>query len=132
MVKIISVFFDYIYYRLAKLYFKTDGARSLTPLVLITLVQIFIFIDIISLINFEVWLKFVSKERLSFAKWVYAIVYFLLLYLNYRRYKDKFEIFNERWNGESKRVKIIKGSLILLFLISVIAFSGILLSIRNS
>ncbi len=77
-------------------------------------------------------MKIVSKERLSFTKWIYAVVYFLLVIYNYRRYKVKYESFHERWGGEPKKIRIIKGILIIFFILSVIAFSGILLNLRNS
>lgn len=128
----IFYFFDYIYYRLAKLYFKTEGKGSIAPIALITLIQIFICIDFLSLVYFEILSKAFSRQTVGLSKFLYVIVAILLLIYNYRRYKDKFCSFNERWNRETKRVKITKGIMIFLFIISVIAFSGILLNMRNS
>jgi hypothetical protein len=132
MKQIIMSFFDYIYYRLAKLYFKTDGKDSIAPIAILTLTQIFICIDLLSLFYAEVLAKAFSMSTLGLSKFLYVIVAILLLIYNYRRYKNKFNLFNERWNGEPKKVKISKGILILIFIISVIAFSGIHLNIRNS
>ncbi len=132
MAKKIFDFFDYIYYRLARLYFKTDGKDSIAPIALLTLIQIFICIDFLSLIYFEILSKAFSKPTLRLSKFLYVFVAILLLIYNYSRYKDKFNSFDDKWNGETKGVKITKGIMILLFIISVIAFSGILLNVHNS
>lgn len=128
----IFVFFDYIYYRLAKLYFKTDDKNSIAPIALITLTQIFICIDLFSLFFSGILSKAFNKPTLGLSKFLYVIMAFILLIYNYRRYKDKFNSFNERWNEESKRLKIIKGIMILMFITLVISFSGILLNMHNS
>ena len=132
MAKKIFDFFDYIYYRLARLYFKTDGKDSIAPIALLTLIQIFICIDFLSLIYFEILSKAFSKPTLRLSKFLYVFVAILLLIYNYSRYKDKFNSFDDKWNERTKGVKITKGIMILLFIISVIAFSGILLNVHNS
>ena len=119
-------FFDYIYYRAAKLYNKTDGPSSIAPEALITLTQLFILIDIISIF----YPGFLTHTNIS--KLIYVLAAVIVFYFNHKRHKGKFDVYDNRWKNELKKTKIIKGLLIILFIIATIAFSGILLNIRNS
>lgn len=132
MLKNILRFFDYIYYRLGRLYFKTDGKDTIAPIAILTVMQIFLFIDFMSIFFSEALAKALSKSNLGISKYLYIIVAIFLFVYNYKRYKHRYDSLDKQWKEESKKVRIIKGLLITFFLISVVAFSGILLNIRNS
>jgi len=129
MLKKVSVLFDYLYYRLGKLYFKTEGKSTLAPVYIIALSEILIFMDIMFCIYLIFCNRSVSKtfvhQYLHQIELLYAIAFVLLTMYNYKRYKNKYELFREKWQGESKSTKVVKGLLIVSFLIFIISFIGI-------
>jgi RHS repeat-associated protein len=118
MLKSITSWFDYIYYRSSLTYrfFKDDGILS--PTLVVVVIKGILVIDV----GVLVLKSFTNQEfidRTSNAQSSVAIVLMLLiLYLDYNRYKDKFELFHEMWKDESKRQRILKGFLVFLSFIA--------------
>jgi len=131
MFKKVSTLFDYSFYRLASVYNKTDGNNSLPPIVIISLVQIFAFIDLLSILYLGLLDREERLEIFSIAKYVFIVVYLITVYLNYRKYKDKYYKYLEKWRNESRAKKIVNMTLILLLYAFIITFTGILTSVFN-
>ena len=121
--KIVMRFFDYIFYRTYKLFDRKGDDISIEKATNIMVVLLgFILIDIFVLIRrifeFELNLKY-------FNKWAWGLLIALIIRIfMHMRYKKKFNfyysIFNDWWGKEKEKSRIIKGWLIVLFIIVVV------------
>lgn len=122
--------FDYIFYRLAKVYYKTDGPKSFGPFVILSLIQVFLIINLILLIEFNGVLDFITKKS-DISKIFYLIIFFLFMFLNFKRYKHKFNLLDQKWKSQARKHKIINDLLILIAVLFLILFSGFLINLRS-
>lgn len=110
-------YFDYVYYRMAKAYYKRDGNDAIRSLIGIAMIQV---LTILSPILFVLRL-FLEREELraygKHMKYTTLIVFLGLLIYNSFKYKNKYEIYSEIWKNEPKRIRIYKGILVVLSLI---------------
>lgn len=106
-------FFDYHYYRVAKFYYKRDGADATTALISVSAVQAWIIINI---------LLFFKESFFQDIKFKYGWVIFLIIMIgvliyNKVKYKNKYSELRNRWINEEKNDKTIKGVMIILIII---------------
>ncbi len=111
-------FFDYIYYRITKTYFKWDGRTGGTAIVLITVMQVFFLFDVYVMLT-----RFAFDIRLMLRPYAQQIVYcamaifIVIFFLNYRKYNGSYSKMKAYWNDESAKHYIINGFLVLLALV---------------
>ena len=112
MLKFISDWFDYIYYRSSLTYrfFKDDG--NLSPTLVVVVIKGIFAIDI-GVLALKIFTnqEFINRTS-SATNSVTAVVGLLILLLDYNRYKDKFDVFHEKWKDESRNQRILKGFLV--------------------
>jgi hypothetical protein len=104
-------FFEYFFYRIAKLNFKKDyilAAMSVTGVQFIILLNFYLFI----ISSFDTIGKGSGNETL-----IISILFFALAFYNYRLYDGKYRVFDERWKNESKKKKIVGMIIVILFII---------------
>ena len=120
-----NFFFDYIYYRITKAYFKWDGRKGITSIIAIAMIQMVIFLIIVALLS----LMFYNTKEISTApntvKYVLVLPYFLFSYFAFRKYRNKYNKYKIHWGNETKSVKVFKGigvvfSLILPWLVLIL------------
>lgn len=114
MLKFISDWFDYIYYRSSLTYrfFKDDG--NLSPTLVVVAIKGIFAIDI-GVLALKIFTNQDFIDRTASARTSVTIaVVLLILYLDYNRYKDKFELLHEKWKDESKIQRVLKGFLVFL------------------
>ena len=110
-------FFDYIYYRLYKFYYKWDGEHGITAVMGVSMIQALI---IGSIIVGCARLFFSNSELIQQTKvlgYSGVIILFLIIWYNYKKYKGKYLEFTRRWNGEPKKRRLFKGILVIFFLV---------------
>ena len=112
-----SFFFDYIYYRITKAYFKWDGRKGITSIVAIAMVQMVLLMIVVSLLS----LTFYTTEEISNApnayKYTLVLPYLLFSFLAFRKYENKYNQFKKHWKDEIKEVRILKGFGVFLSLL---------------
>lgn len=112
-----NFFFDYIYYRITKFYFKWDGRTGGTAIVAISMIQTLIVGDI------AVFLVRLFVDRSDTASYSKAIGYFFAIMLiffvlyNYRKYNGRYNKFRSVWKEETREKKLIKGFLVIASLV---------------
>lgn len=110
-------YFDYVYYRMTKAYYKWDGNGAITSLIGIAMIQT---LTILSPIFFVLRLFFERVELRAYnkhMKYALSVVFIgFLIYDNYK-YKDKYEVYREIWKDEPKKTRIYKGILVIFSLI---------------
>ncbi|NQZ76081.1 MAG: hypothetical protein HRT61_08220 [Ekhidna sp.] len=105
--------FDYMFYRIAKRYYKTDGSFAMRGIGIVSLAQVFVLIDtgIIALFPFISFSEFKSLavfQSIPISNVSVGVVIVLMI-LNYLRYRGKYSDFEERWNNEEKSKQRVKG-----------------------
>jgi arginine exporter protein ArgO len=114
MLKSITVWFNYIFYRssLTYRYFKDDS--SLSPTLVVVVIKGMFAVDLIVLIQ----KTFASQEfidRTSSATIsIITVGALLILYLDYNRFDGKFEQLHEKWKNESRTERVLKGFLVFI------------------
>jgi hypothetical protein len=113
-----NFFFDYIYYRINKVYYKWDGENGITALIGVSMIQCLVVFDI-----FLIGERFFYNKAQVAAKGdskliAYIAVTFFLILLIYNgfKYKNKYDEFKNHWIEETQSVRIKKGILVLVVL----------------
>ncbi|MGI9582586.1 hypothetical protein ACR1PO_15430 [Chryseobacterium sp. RRHN12] len=115
-------FFDYHYYRVAKFYYKRDGADATTALISVSAVQAWIVINIFLFMK-ELFFKDI---KIKYSWIIFLAVMVGILIYNKKKYKSKYPILRNKWINESKKNKAINGVIIILTII----FSWLLIFIN--
>ena len=112
-----SFFFDYIYYRITKAYFKWDGRKGITSIVAIAMVQMVLLMIVISILS----LTFYTTEEISNApnsyKYMLVLPYLLFSFLAFKKYGDKYNQYKKYWKDEPIQVRVLKGFGVILSLL---------------
>ena len=85
-----NFFFDYIYYRIAKAYYKWDGRTGTTGIAAVTMIQMFLIIDIFALVSKFFFDKFFFKPYVQQVSVVFILVIAIIFVLNYWKYNGSF------------------------------------------
>ncbi|TDM00458.1 MAG: hypothetical protein C4K58_04430 [Flavobacteriaceae bacterium] len=115
--------FDYVYFRIARYFFKRDGYEASTATHVITLI-VFMFLLGISLITSDSILK-LRNSNVKLPFWIKLIMFAIIFVIQYfvdKRYKGKYEEYAERWGDEKDSVKFFKGILVLIFISTPFVF----------
>jgi len=93
--------FDYIFYKVTKMYFKLDGRTGATGVASVTLVQGFLLCDVFFLL-----IKiFKVGDLSSYSKAITSIAFLFIMTLfaiNFYRYKDRYNKLHFIWKSESE------------------------------
>ncbi|WP_241331037.1 hypothetical protein [Chryseobacterium arthrosphaerae] len=106
-------FFNYHYYRVAKFYYKRDGADATTALISVSAVQGWIIINILLFIKETLF----NNEKLKYGWVVFLVVMVSILFYNKKKYKNKYLELRSKWINEEKNNKIFNGILVILTII---------------
>lgn len=107
-----KTFFEYLYYRIAKLNFVKNFERATIS---VTICQTLLIVNVIFFLiygPFEIRGKSNSYEYLGF-----LAIFFGLDYYNNKLYKGRFEEFDKKWGNEPKKDKIIGMIKVISFII---------------
>lgn len=113
MNKIPTFFFDYIYYRANKLYFRREGRNSISSTILITVTQTLILLDIYLCFSTIFMSSENSRNYVNTLKGIFILGYCLFLVLNFKKYKNKYQKLKIHWRDETPKVNLYKGILVL-------------------
>jgi hypothetical protein len=111
--------FDYIWYRIAKVYYKWDS-DGMTASAFLSLSQGVLLGNIIHFASLRLgFYDFVyHNKNLEFLSNIEVIIGFVLLFLNYRLYQKRYWICRDRWLKEGKGLSYyLKALAVLAFLI---------------
>lgn len=110
--------FDYIYYRIAKFYFKRDGSSAFRAISILSILQCLLFSELIFFI-IRIYVPISETEKYSkLSGNIGVAVALIFLLLNYLRYKGKYWQLSERWkNSDSPLIFKLKGLLVVLVIL---------------
>ena len=108
-----------MYYRLATWYFRFEkkGKISYGASILVSLSQVIILTDILGFFLLEFYEQSERQIVMDKFKPVYIILLLAIAFLNDFRFKNKYDIYKEKWETQSKKEKNLYGLVIFLLLI---------------
>lgn len=112
-----NFFFDYIYYRMTKFYFKWDGRTGITAIIGVSMIQSLVILDIFTIILRRNYDRSVTKNYVEEGKWVTITILLSFIIFNYVKYNGKYNKYRSYWKDESYNANLIKGWLVVLSLI---------------
>lgn len=120
-----------MYYRLATWYFKFEkkGRISYGASILVSLSQVLILTDILGYFLLEFYEQSERQMLMSKFKPLYIILILIIAIVNDFRYKNKYDIYKEKWGDLSKKQKNFYGIVIFLLLIIPLVFIPIILNV---
>ncbi len=110
------IIFDYIYYRTYCIYkykWKDDDSKIYS----ITLVTLLQSLNLISALFMYIY---INSEKLKLETSYTIILFFIVLALNFLRYRDNkngFSKLSDKWNIEAKRKRVVKGCIIIFYIL---------------
>ena len=107
-----------MYIRMAKYFFKADGSSANRALILLSAFQGLIIIDLISAFVIFFFTREDTSGYTNIGKILAVAICIIIFYLNMLRYKDKYLHLRDKWVNEEKKVKQLRGVLIVLALIA--------------
>lgn len=109
------MFFEYFYYRIAKLNFTKDYERAIIS---ITMCQ---FMIILNIVIFLVIGPFEIKGKISPLEYVFfVLIFFVLDWYNNKLYNGRFQEIEKKWSTESENEKAV--GLIKVFFFIILSF----------
>ena len=112
-----NFFFDYIYYRITKAYFKWDGRESITAIIAISMIQVLLIVDIAAIIIRTIYTR---TETIPYAKTIgysAVIVLISLIIFNRIKYHKRYNEFRKYWQSEPKKQYILKTIYVFLSIV---------------
>lgn len=126
--------YNYMYYRLAKWYFKyedKDEKLSSGAFIIVTISQFIILTDILGFYMIE---NFTREPRTKIMTEIfpfYISFFILLIIINGVKYYNSYKNYNEKWKNESKKEKNIRGIVVYSLIILPLIFIPIILNIKD-
>lgn len=111
-----NLIFNYIFYRVARVYFKWDKRHALTAIIAVTMVQTLLVLDIIGLGIRVFYEKGILKDHVQTTKIIALAMYVALLIVNYLKFEGKYFKYKAYWKEETKEQQFYRGFLVVLAL----------------
>ncbi len=122
-ISLIMIIFDYIFFRVASIFYKKDGVDAFRAIVIVTVIQCLILGEIgFGILRLIYNLDETSKYSME-SKYFGSALFLLILFFNYLRYKTKYWHFSQRWKqSESEQERKARGFMIVLLILLVVFF----------
>ena len=123
--------YSYMYYRLATWYFKFEkkGKISYGASVLVSLSQALIITDILGIIFLNYYNRAERQIIWEKIKPFYIVFILAVAFLNDYRFKNKYDIYREKWKNQSKKEKNLYGFIVFLLIVIPLIFIPIVLNV---
>ncbi len=120
-----------MYYRLATWYFKFEkkGKISYGASILVSLSQVLILTDIFGFLLLEFYEQSERQAFMNKLKPFYIVFILVIAFANDFRYKNKYDVYKEKWESQNKNEKNIYGVIIFLLIILPLVFAPIILNV---
>lgn len=117
--------FDYMYYRIAKFYYKKDGIDAMGAVIILSLVQASLIGELIAIVlrYFYSRIEITNYNLPLKASTIGMIVFIAFTIFNYFRYKGRYWRFSDKWREEEKNnslIMVFRGWLVILAIVAPI------------
>ena len=115
--------FEYVFYRIAKFYFKRDGSSAFRTICIISFSQGALLADFFLIVR----LLFLQQSDLAgyvkYSRTIGIVLALMLMGVNYLFFKNKYWKLSDRWReAESKDPTLRKGRGLLVIAITILPF----------
>jgi hypothetical protein len=112
-----NFYFDYIYYRLTKLYFKWDGRTGATGIVAVSMIQGVMLLNCFILVYGSLY-GTLKRPMQLWEKPFILIAFLSLVYFNYKKYNGTYNKLRFHWREESSLKRLYKGCLVIISILA--------------
>ncbi|HTJ51990.1 MAG TPA: hypothetical protein VL443_21160 [Cyclobacteriaceae bacterium] len=111
--------FDYIFYRVAKKYYKRDGRDAFTAVLVVSIIQIELLADLFIILTKFFVPPSATTEYIKYGRILGIVIAVVFLIINYFYFKGKYWIFSNQWKeSETPSQHFMRGCLVILAIIS--------------
>jgi uncharacterized membrane protein len=106
--------FEYLYYRVYKVFVKWDGVDGNRAIIAVTMVQTLIIADLLFMFFSLLWGR---TALFPYSKTLGLFVvglWFILMIFNGRKYDGRYKELDAKWENESENKKTLNGFLVIL------------------
>ena len=103
------MFFDYLFYRLAKFFYRRDGAFASRAVITVSTVQFMLPSAIMLFIQKSLYGRDTTSKYSKVEAICFTSVLVFVVGLNFFKYRDKYRVFREKWKDETGSQKRIRG-----------------------
>jgi hypothetical protein len=112
-----NFFFDYIFYRVAKFYFKWDKRNGFTAICAVSMVQSLIIVDILTFTIRLFYERDITHKYSGIARNIGVFIVIFFLIINYLKYYGKYFKYKNYWKEESRNEFYYRGIFVIFSLI---------------
>jgi hypothetical protein len=107
--------FEYIFYRIAKFYYKRDGSRAFGAVAVVSVMQGVLFADIMIVVLNLFVENATRSEYVKYGRPIGYLLAFSLIAFNYWYFKDTYWKLSDRWREkETSAQRRMRGYLVVL------------------
>lgn len=93
---------EYIFYRVAKFYYKRDGSSAFRAVAVLSVMQGMLIVDLFLLIRVLFLHQSDVQDYVKYSRIIGIALAILLIALNYLHFKDKYWKLSDRWREKEK------------------------------
>jgi hypothetical protein len=109
--------FDYLFFRVAKAYYKWDKSEANTAVIAISFTQFLILFTIPVAVSRCFYTRTELAPNAKHYAYVGAGILVILILVNSYRYNNKYNFYLKRWSDQSKNIKFLGGVFTLAMLL---------------
>jgi hypothetical protein len=118
-----NFFFGYIWFRISKVYRKEDKIGITGSGFLAFVQSVVIMFIVMSIIKSTIGQDYLSLHGRELG-YACVVVILVMIAVNHKLYSSRYDFFDELYKMESKAKSIIKGFLVILFLLAPIIYGA--------
>lgn len=105
---------DYMYYRVAKFFFKKDGELATRATIFVSSFKLLIIVDF-TLLAMRCWLsKAQINQYNTLAKISIGILLLVIIIIDDYQFKNNYRLYEKYWEAENRSIYVAKGILIVI------------------
>jgi hypothetical protein len=112
--------FEYIFYRIAKHYYKRDGSTAFGAVAVLSLIQLMLITDFLLLIRVLFLHQSDVQDYVKYGRTIGGTLAVIMMVVNYFYYKNKYWRLSDRWRQretEDPTLRKTRGWLVILAII---------------
>mgnify|MGYP001582875045 CR=1 FL=1 len=111
--------FEYIFYRIAKFYYKRDGSTAFRAVGILSLIQLMLVVDFFLMIRVLFLHQSDVQGYVKYGRTIGIVLAIILMVLNYFYFKNKYWRLSDRWREKESEDPTLRtrGWLVVLAII---------------
>ena len=104
------ILFDYIFYRIAKFYYKRDGSSAFRAVAILSVLQGMLIVDLFLLIRILFLNQSDVQDYIKYGRMIGIALAILLIVLNYFYFRNRYWKLSDQWREKEKENPMIRNA----------------------